>query len=83
MLWHLALSLDGAYLEQKFMLVIHEQMDACKARLSDYEARQATQSPAHAFDTHTSKQKGMYFNVTLWQDNCRPHGSATTASHQI
>ena len=71
------LSLEGASIEQKFMLMLVERIEACEERIK-HDAR----APSHSFNICTQSTKhGVYFNMTLWQVAPQPEG--TTAPEYV
>ena len=73
------LSLEGASIEQKFMLMLVDRTEACEERIKhDASAR----APSHSFNICTQLTKhGAYFNMTLWQVAPQPEG--TTAPEYV
>ena len=59
------LSLEGASIEQKFLLMLMDRVEACEERLQNDASAGA---PSHSFKVSTVPSKrGVFFNLTLWQ----------------
>lgn len=69
------LCLEGASIEQKFMLVLMDRIEACEERIK-HDAN--AQAPSHSFNIATQSAKyGVYFNITLWQAAHPSEGTST------
>lgn len=64
------LSLEGASIEQKFLLMLMDRVEACEDRIENHANARA---PSHSFEVSTLPSKrGVYFNMTLWQPAPQP-----------